>query len=916
YIETISARKHLHFIYSAEFSSPRFLPQRQSLNFPADSMEVQLHRHGFPSASSSSLYPSQSSIQSDARAVQYGFVESCSRGRSTGLMRLAFVEDGSARFRYQLVEFRKQNVNYRKRGRFGRLLPCGSTDDSVTVNGVPTTSSSGDVEEMRMQLNQSLQGQDQGDKLVQSLHNAARAFELAIKERGLVAKFSWFPTAWLGLDSNAWLKTLSYQASAYSLLQAACEISSRQTGGDKDTNIFIQRSLLRLSAPLESLIREKLSAKQPQVVEWFWSEQTPLVVASFVNHFEGDPRFTASSTAVSGEGTYMGSNSGTNPSLLLLALTCIAAITKLGPTKVSCPQLFPVDITGNLMDMLINLIPIDQAYRSIKDIGLCREFLVHFGPRAAACRIQDDLGSEEVVFWVNLVQKQLQQAIYREKIWSRLTTSESIEVLNKDLAIFGFFIALGKSTRSFLFVNGFDVIDEPIDSFLRYLISGSVLYYPQLSSISSYQLYVEVVCEELDWLQFYPGHTNTLKQSHGHKDIPRNAEAIPQVLNVCSHWVQSYIQCSKWLENPSNVKASRFLSRGHKKLMECVGELDMSRNVSDNCSNFSAEGTGYTTSLPTNQETDSFDKALEDVEEAVIRLENLLQEYHVSNSGRGKEQLKVACSDLEKIRKLKKEAEYLRASIRTEAKSLDQKQKSEGGMREDGLTNIETSDRKVQGLWSLIGFPSKKSDSTSSVSNESPDEEIGRVTSSPGVAKSGSTNIQRCELIRNELTELEKRVQRNTAQSENEEEIKAADGDAQKSVAIQVKKKEGIVATSLEKLKKSSMNVLQGTQLLVIDVGAAMGLLRRALIRDELTEKEKRTLKRTATDVASVVPIGILMLLPVTAVGHAAMLAAIQRYVPGLIPSTYGPERLYLLRQLEKVKQMDAVESDPNETSA
>lgn len=42
-----------------------------------------------------------------------------------------------------------------------------------------------------------------------------------------------------------------------------------------------------------------------------------------------------------------------------------------------------------------------------------------------------------------------------------------------------------------------------------------------------------------------------------------------------------------------------------------------------------------------------------------------------------------------------------------------------------------------------------------------------------------------------------------------------------------------------------------------------MGLLRRTLIGDELTEKEKKSLRRTMTDLASVVPIGVLMLLPV-----------------------------------------------------
>lgn len=57
---------------------------------------------------------------------------------------------------------------------------------------------------------------------------------------------------------------------------------------------------------------------------------------------------------------------------------------------------------------------------------------------------------------------------------------------------------------------------------------------------------------------------------------------------------------------------------------------------------------------------------------------------------------------------------------------------------------------------------------------------------------------------------------------------------------------------------------MQGTQLLAIDTGAALGLLRRVLIGDELTEKEKHALRRTLTDLASVVPIGVLMLLPVS----------------------------------------------------
>jgi len=48
------------------------------------------------------------------------------------------------------------------------------------------------------------------------------------------------------------------------------------------------------------------------------------------------------------------------------------------------------------------------------------------------------------------------------------------------------------------------------------------------------------------------------------------------------------------------------------------------------------------------------------------------------------------------------------------------------------------------------------------------------------------------------------------------------------------------------------------------DVGASLVLLRRKVLGQKLTNREKKILKRTLTDIASVVPIGILMLLPVS----------------------------------------------------
>ncbi|KAK4396557.1 hypothetical protein Sango_1492300 [Sesamum angolense] len=423
--------------------------------------------------------------------------------RKKNHVRLSHVENGKFSLSFRLSDLRKQSGSFRKVRRIDRLLPLASADDGVT-------------------------DEDNNTGLVQLLHDAARVFELAIKEQSSLSKIAWFSTAWLGVDKSSWAKALSYQASVYALLQAASEISSRGDGRDRDINVFVQR---------------------------------------------------------------------------------------------------------------------------------------------------------------------------------------------------------------------------------RYLIGGSVLYYPQLSAISSYQLYVEVVCEELDWLPFHAGTSCTPINVVGHKtkEGPPNAEAIPLVLDVCSHWIESFIKYSKWLENPSNVKAAR-----HNKLKACMEELGIQKSSLENLERDQS---------PVDKESLSFDKALESVEEALLRLEELLQELHVSSSSSGKEHLKAACSDLERIRRLKKEAEFLEASFRAKEASLQQ---------DDGFFEHETASEEI--------------------------------------ADSESSEIQRFELLRSELMELEKRVQRSADRCEYEE---------------------------------------------------------------------------------------------VTAVGHAAMLAAIQRYMPSLIPSTYGPERLYLLRQLEKVKEME-----------
>ena len=75
--------------------------------------------------------------------------------------------------------------------------------------------------------------------------------------------------------------------------------------------------------------------------------------------------------------------------------------------------------------------------------------------------------------------------------------------------------------------------------------------------------YVQVVCEELEWLPFYNDDIPSAKTDTEGREEVSKGEVISRILNVCSYWMASFIKYSSWLENPSNVKAAKFLSKGY-----------------------------------------------------------------------------------------------------------------------------------------------------------------------------------------------------------------------------------------------------------------------------------------------------------------------------------------------------------------
>ncbi|MCO5586928.1 hypothetical protein L7F22_040872 [Adiantum nelumboides] len=96
-------------------------------------------------------------------------------------------------------------------------------------------------------------------------------------------------------------------------------------------------------------------------------------------------------------------------------------------------------------------------------------------------------------------------------------------------------VPINRRTQSFLSANGSVDADERVAGLLRYMIGGSTLFYPQLASLNTYQFFIEVVCEEMDWLPLYPvssfkWSTNAEHDGFPHKglgaDVRRGAQEL------------------------------------------------------------------------------------------------------------------------------------------------------------------------------------------------------------------------------------------------------------------------------------------------------------------------------------------------------------------------------------------------------
>lgn len=148
---------------------------------------------------------------------------------------------------------------------------------------------------------------------------------------------------------------------------------------------------------------------------------------------------------------------------IILAISCCAAVRKLGSGRVSC-TLFSLSIEDALIELMNfshDLVSVDKLHSLATEAGFEEDFLLHSGKKVLPSK-----NIEEVEFWIGLVQKKFSTAFRRESVISGKQIF-SDKVQENSLATLGLFAFLGRETRLFLLRMGIKDLDEQIKDFLR-----------------------------------------------------------------------------------------------------------------------------------------------------------------------------------------------------------------------------------------------------------------------------------------------------------------------------------------------------------------------------------------------------------------------------------------------------------------
>eukprot|EP00168_Porphyra_purpurea_P005978 TRINITY_DN1717_c0_g1_i7.p1 TRINITY_DN1717_c0_g1~~TRINITY_DN1717_c0_g1_i7.p1 ORF type:complete len:241 (-),score=122.50 TRINITY_DN1717_c0_g1_i7:167-889(-) len=121
------------------------------------------------------------------------------------------------------------------------------------------------------------------------------------------------------------------------------------------------------------------------------------------------------------------------------------------------------------------------------------------------------------------------------------------------------------------------------------------------------------------------------------------------------------------------------------------------------------------------------------------------------------------------------------------------------------------------------------------------------------------------------------------------------------------------IKESFSKTKEGAEFYARGFRLVGGDTLYATRLIRKASTGRTLLPREVRTLRRTGRDLLTVIPFAIILIAPLTPLGHVLIFSFLQRFFPDFFPSTFNERRQALMRRREELRKTLTAASDSGE---
>ncbi|BBN13318.1 LETM1 and EF-hand domain-containing protein 1, mitochondrial [Marchantia polymorpha subsp. ruderalis] len=111
------------------------------------------------------------------------------------------------------------------------------------------------------------------------------------------------------------------------------------------------------------------------------------------------------------------------------------------------------------------------------------------------------------------------------------------------------------------------------------------------------------------------------------------------------------------------------------------------------------------------------------------------------------------------------------------------------------------------------------------------------------------------------------------------------------------------MAEGLVKVKEGAGFYWRGLRLLGGDLAYSGRLFWAAVTGITLKPREVQTLRRTFKDIFTMVPFTIILIAPITPVGHVMVFSFLQRYFPGFFPSSFSNKRQEVMKRYELIRE-------------